>query len=120
MDRLSLGKASEDIAVKYLRRRHFKIIGRNYHCRVGELDIIARYGAILVFVEVRSTRENSSIDPMDSITSLKIERLKTLARIWLMNKGIDNAPIRFDAIGIIHNNRVFGPRCVIKHIQDAF
>ncbi|MDD5504140.1 MAG: YraN family protein [Candidatus Omnitrophica bacterium] len=119
-NRLSLGKISEGIAVRYLRRKRFKIIGRNYYCRAGELDIIAKRGPIFIFVEVRSIREGFFEDPLDSITPLKIERIKTLAQIWLMNNRIDNVPVRFDAIGIIHNKRFFGKRYTITHIQDAF
>lgn len=93
---------------------------RNYYCRAGELDIIVKKGPVFVFVEVRSVREGSFMDPLDSITPLKIERIKTLAQIWLIENRIDNAPVRFDAIGIIHNKRFFGRKFTITHIQDAF
>jgi len=117
MDRLSLGKASEECAVKFLKHKHFKIIQRNFSCRAGELDIIAKDKDIFVFVEVRSTRDSLFHNPLDSITPKKIRRLRTLAQIWLKKYSINNAPLRFDAIGIIYKE---GTIDTINHIKDAF
>ena len=117
MDRLFLGKVSEEIAVKFLKNKHFKIIQRNFSCRAGELDIIAKDKDIFVFVEVRSTRDSLFHNPIDSITPLKIKRLRTLAQIWLKKYSINDAPLRFDVIGIIYNE---GTIDTINHIQNAF
>jgi putative endonuclease len=116
MDRLSLGKASEEIAARFLYRRGLKIIKRNFSCRAGEIDIIAKDGNIFVFIEVRSARDSSFHNPLDSITFKKIMRLRSLAQIWLKKVRISDVPIRFDVIGIVHNCKGFD----IKHIKDAF
>ena len=117
MDRLSLGKASEEIAVRFLKDKHLKVIERNFSCRAGELDIIAKDKDIFVFVEVRSVRDSLFHNPLDSITPKKIERLRTLAQIWLKKYNISDAPLRFDAIGIIYKE---GTIHTINHIKDAF
>jgi putative endonuclease len=116
-DRLSLGRASEEIAVRFLKARHLKIIQRNFSCQAGELDIIARYKDIFIFVEVRSTRDSLFHDPLDSVTSLKIKRLRILAQIWLKKQGINNARLRFDIVGIIQKSGLVDS---IKYIEDAF
>jgi putative endonuclease len=117
MDRLSLGKISEGIAVEFLKKNRFKIIQRNFSCRVGELDIIAKHKNVFVFIEVRSTRGSLFHYPADSITPSKICKLKTLALIWLKKHGINNAPLRFDVVGIVHND---DDTCHVNHIKDAF
>jgi putative endonuclease len=116
MDRLSLGKISEGIAVEFLKKNHFKIIQRNFSCRVGELDIIAKDKNVFVFIEVRSTRGSLFHNPIDSLTPSKTMRIRVLAQIWLKKYGINNAPIRFDVIGIVHNDTDIE----IKHLKNAF
>jgi putative endonuclease len=116
MDRLSLGKTSEEIAVRFLKRNRFKIIERNFSCKVGELDIIAKDKNSFVFIEVRSTRGSLFHNPLDSITSSKINKLRILAQIWLKKYGINNATLRFDVIGIVHKDT----NIEITHLKDAF
>jgi putative endonuclease len=119
MGRLSLGKRSEDLATDFLCKKGFKIIERNFFCKSGELDIIARNKGIIVFIEVRSIQTGFFHDPLDSITYAKINRLKILAQIWLKKQGLSDmlTPIRFDLIGISYYN---GRPPVINHIQGAF
>jgi putative endonuclease len=117
MDRLSLGKRSEDIAASFLRNRHFSILQRNFSCCLGELDIIAKDNGIIVFIEVRSSRGSFLHNPIDSITISKIRRIKLLSQIWLNRNNAHDSCIRFDIIGISHKQK---NKAIIEYIKDAF
>lgn len=117
MDKLSLGRQSEEIAACFLIKKGMKILERNFFCCVGELDIIAKDKGIFVFVEVRSARDSLFHNPIDSLTSAKIRRLRTLGQIWLKKHRINDACLRFDVIGIVYKQKAI---VTITHIQDAF
>ena len=91
------GAAAEDIAADYLEARGLHIIRRNHRCRFGEIDLIARDGQTLVFVEVRLRRGSSFGGALASITPAKQRKLMLTARHFL--SGWREAPgCRFDAI----------------------
>ena len=113
--RKELGKYAEDIAVGFLKRHGIKIIKRNFSCRLGEIDIIAKDNDIFVFVEVRSGRSPLFHHPLESITNSKIKRLKILALNWLNYHRIEEENLRFDIITV-----VFNKTAEIEHIRDAF
>ena len=125
-----LGKHAEDIAVSFLKKRGFLIIERNFFTRLGEIDIVAKEGDFMVFVEVRSARGSSFHDPLESITASKIKRLQKLALLWLNYRGLAESFIRFDVIAVIfkerYNNTAWdrffstGPNAEIRHIKNAF
>jgi len=117
MDRKILGNKAELIACELLKNKGLQIIERNFRCRTGEIDIIAKDDNYIVIVEVRSTANYSFHDPLDSFTRLKIRRLKNLALIWLNYRDKQDAFIRFDIITVVFNamNNI-----KIKHIKDAF
>ncbi len=117
MDKLSLGRQSEEIAACFLRNKGMKILERNFSCCAGELDIIAKDKGTLVFIEVRSTRGSFFHNPIDSLTSAKIRRLRILGQIWLKKHRVNDACLRFDAIGIVYKQKEID---TIIHIQDAF
>jgi putative endonuclease len=117
MDKLSLGRQSEEIAACFLRKKGMEILERNFFCCIGELDIIAKDKGMFVFVEVRSARGSLFHNPIDSITRAKIRRLRTLGQIWLKKHRINDAGLRFDVIGIVYKQKAID---TITHIQDAF
>jgi len=116
MDRKELGRYAEAMAVKYLRKKGLKIIEQNFSCRLGELDIIARDGTEIVFVEVRSASTPLFHDPAMSITHSKIRRIRNLACIWLSNYKQPEARLRFDVVLVVLNNK----KIEIRHIVAAF
>ena len=65
VDRSELGAAGERTAKQYLERRGFRILAANFRCPAGELDLIAMDGDVLVFIEVRTRRDDTDIDPSD-------------------------------------------------------
>lgn len=91
------GAAAELLAARFLAQRGLTIVGRNYRCRGGEIDIIARDAGTLVFVEVRMRRNRAFGGPAESITARKRHRLRLAAQHYLA-RFRDEPPCRFDAI----------------------
>jgi putative endonuclease len=117
MDRKRLGNKGELLACGFIRNKGLQIVERNFKCRAGEIDIIAKDDNYIVIIEVRSATDCSFHDPLDSFTPLKIRRLKRLALIWLDYHNKQDAFIRFDIITVVFNVR---NNINIKYIKDAF
>ena len=91
------GACAESIAAEFLMRRGLAIVGRNFRTRAGEIDLIARDGATLVFVEVRMRRSQRFGGALESITAAKRARIVAAANGYLAMIGRE-PPCRFDAI----------------------
>lgn len=109
------GSKGEDIAAVFLKDKGYKIISRNYKTPIGEIDIIAKDGEILVFVEVKTRSDNSFGYPFEAVNAKKQQKLKNLALFYL-KKQKKNYPVRFDVLSIRINNS----KKEIEHIKDAF
>ena len=81
------GAAAEDLAAAFLRRRGLTIVERNFRCRGGEIDLVARDGAALVFVEVRLRRSGSHGGAAASVDAAKQRRVLRAARLYLAGRG---------------------------------
>ena len=77
------------------------VIARNWRCRYGELDIIARDGSVLVFCEVKTRRGTRFGVPLSAITPRKVARIRQLAALWLVETGGHRGPVRLDAVGLL-------------------
>jgi putative transposase len=114
--RRALGDAGEDLAAAALKKQGYKILERNYVTPLGEIDLIARQGPVVVFVEVK-TRKNASFgSPQDAVHPGKQARLRRLAEYYLKQKRLGEVPVRFDVVGITMAEG--GPR--VEIIPDAF
>ena len=102
-DRQQLGQAGEDAAARHLVRQGMAVIARNWRCRYGELDIIARDGSVLVFCEVKTRRGTGFGVPLSAITPRKVARIRQLAALWLVETGGHRGPVRLDAIGLLEH-----------------
>src|SRR3978361_218530 len=80
---IATGADNEDVAETYLRRRGYRIIERNFKTKIGELDIIAREGSALCFVEVRSRATHKFGDAIESVDHLKRARVSRMAQLYL-------------------------------------
>lgn len=94
---MTRGAAAEALAARFLQERGLDVVARNYRCRGGEIDLIARDGATLVFVEVRLRSGNAFGGAAASITAGKRRRLAFAARHYLGRLKAE-PPCRFDAI----------------------
>jgi len=99
-DRILLGKSGEDLACRELRRRGYEILTRRFRTRLGELDIVARDGTTIVFVEVKTRTTVRFGTPSEAVTSLKQRRIWLMATDYLQRQGWDNRPCRFDVVAI--------------------
>jgi len=120
-----LGAHGEQLACAHLERAGYELVERNCRCgRIGEIDVVARRGACLVFCEVKTRRAPSlagPVGPLDAIGPAKRRRLRRLAAEWLRTRelaGPRPAAIRFDAIGILVDRR--GTLVALDHVEDAF
>ena len=118
-----IGQKGEDEAVKYLKDKRFYILDRNYRKPWGELDIVAKKGSQIYFVEVKTvTRENFLPDfyePEDNIHPWKIKRLSRAIGTYLLEKKIDDeTEWQIDSISVYLNNR--GEVLKIDHLEDIF
>ena len=110
------GRAGEQLAVRFLERRGFRILNRNYRNRFGEIDIVAEDKGVLVFVEVRTLKETAGHAPEETIQWKKQQRLSRIALAYIQHKGLEDRPARFDVIAV----DLAGRRSTLRHIPDAF
>ena len=97
----AIGKIGENLALKYIREAGLKLVQCNYRCALGEMDIIAAEGEVLVFIEVRTRLSGRMGWGEESITPQKKARLYRVAAQYLKYKGYDPwPPMRFDLIAI--------------------
>ena len=95
-----LGRLGEDLAARHLESRGYRLIERNYRCSTGEMDIIARDGGYIAFVEVRTRRGRSHGTPEDSITPTKQRKLVEVAMCYLDERGLGDVDWRIDVVAI--------------------
>ena len=112
-----LGRDGEDLAVRHLAAAGLDVLERNWRCREGEIDVVAREGDVLVVVEVKTRTSNRYGTPLESVTPRKLARLRRLAVQWMYDHGCAWARlIRVDVIGIVHAP---GTTPVIQHLRDV-
>jgi putative endonuclease len=112
-----LGLRGERIAARYLTDRGLRLLDRNWRCREGELDIVARDGDAIVFCEVKTRRQVGFGHPVEAVTPTKQRRLRTLAHRWLAAHEEHAPDLRFDVVGVLVPPR--GP-AVVTHLPAAF
>lgn len=113
------GSLGEELATNFLIARGYRILERNFRCRGGEVDIIARAPAdkVLVFIEVKARRSLRYGIPQLAVTAFKQRQISKAALTWLSIKGLHDSNARFDVIAILlHNDAPHE----IEHIQNAF
>ena len=114
------GATAEKIALHYLEHHGLRLIERNFHCKLGELDLIMRDGTHLVFVEVRSRSSVRFGRPVETVAHHKQQRLLRSAAFYLQKHRLD-LPCRFDIIGISpHSDSVQADSVQVEWIKDAF
>lgn len=109
------GRIAEEKALVYLEKQGLKLVTRNYHCRLGEIDMIMRDKDVLVFVEVRSRINTQFGSGIESITLSKRQKIMKTASHYLMCHNLqDKNPLRFDVVSIDGASRA------ITWLKDAF
>jgi putative endonuclease len=110
------GAEGEDLACRHLVAQGYAILARNFRCRSGEVDVVARDGAVTVFVEVKHRRGSTHGAGHESVTFGKRRRIVRAARIFACARGLSESPLRFDVISIDEADG----RKAIRHDLGAF
>ena len=111
-----LGNAGEAAAERWLRRAGFAIVARGFRARCGEIDLIARDGALVVFVEVKTRTNDAFGRPAESVTARKRGRVARVASAFLARSGWAERDCRFDVVEVVP----VGAGWRVTHIPDAF
>ena len=114
--RIGTGRTGEGLAVRYLEDLGYIIVERNYRMRIGEIDIIARDGECLVFVEVKTRRSSRFGSPFDAVDFRKQQQVSRVALAFITQHRYEEIPVRFDVIGVHFQKQ--SPR--IELIKNAF
>jgi putative endonuclease len=96
----SLGNFGEQLAVDFLGQRGYTVVARNQRSSWGEIDVIARQGAELVFVEVKTRRAGASVGPEQAMTPHKLHRVEQLAMAYLDEHHLHQTPWRVEVVSI--------------------
>ena len=110
-----LGERGERAAARFLRRQGLRVLLRGYRTRSGEIDLIARDGEILVFVEVKARRQGV---PAEAVTPEKQRRITLAALHFLRKYGLLEVRSRFDIVAIVWPDDRRPPQ--VEHIRNAF
>jgi putative endonuclease len=114
--RQMVGKTGEAVAVEYLLQRGYRILERNYRCRFGEIDLIARDGKTLTFIEVKTRRSQRFGPAASAVTLAKQRHLVKASQLYMMHTGRNTESCRFDVVTV----EMDGTTLRIELIKDAF
>ncbi len=110
------GKKAEDLATRHLKRRGYKIVARNYRTRAGEIDIIAREGRTIVFVEVKGRQSTRYGSAKAAVTARKQQQVAKVALWYLKETGQMGAKARFDVVAVTRKDG----DAIIEIVRNAF
>ena len=113
MKTLELGRLGEQTAAEALEAKGYRIVQRNYHCRYGEIDLIAEQGEMVIFVEVKLRKNDRFSLAREAVGQAKRQKLRLAAASWLAERE-DDRPARFDVV------EVYTQDGRIIHIENAF
>lgn len=114
--RHKIGIEGEDKAVEYIEKLGYSIIERNFYCKFGEIDIIARDKEEIVFIEVKTRTGIKYGYPIDAVDKNKKKHIYKSIQYYLINKGIENKFIRIDAIEVYIKKKKYN----INHLKQIF
>ena len=118
MNTKEIGNFGEDAACRYLENNGISVIKRNFYCRGGEIDIIAKDGDTIVFVEVKTRKSNLYGTPGEFVDYRKQEKIAETALYYLGNNDTD---MRFDVIEVMYKiGQGAAMVTEINHIKSAF
>ncbi len=116
-ERIKLGREGEERAEKFLLSKGYKIIERNFKTSFGEIDLIAYWRKVLVFIEVRTRTSYNFGRPEESISEEKKKKISRVASLYLKAKKLNGVDCRFDVVALVLD-REKGVK--IKLIENAF
>jgi putative endonuclease len=116
-DRKRLGARGEELALAFLKKSRFTVLAKNYRCRYGEIDIIARDpGQVLSFIEVKTRSSQSHGTPQEAVTVRKQGQICKVALEFIQRYRLENKPARFDVVAV----NLLPAGHTVELIQNAF
>lgn len=115
-ERLALGKTGEDIAFKKCKKLGYKCITRNYRCALGEIDLIAKHGDCLVFIEIKTRKGRDTGYAKEAVTYRKMKQISKAALTYMKENDCCDVKSRFDVVAVSINQG----KPDIEIIQNAF
>lgn len=112
MNKRDSGATGESVACEALMRAGLTILARNYRRSTGEIDIIAREGRTLAFVEVKKRSSLRFGRPAEAVNRAKQLHILRTAMLYLAEHGLDDVPVRFDVVEVLPNG--------VRHLRSAF
>lgn len=116
MEKKEIGKKGEELAIRFLKKNGYRILKKNYVCKLGEMDIIARDKDTLVFIEVKTRTSNLFGPPQMAVNLSKQTKLSKVALNFLKENKIEDIKARFDVVAI----EIRPDQDKIELIKDAF
>ncbi len=116
MYRKNLGKTGENLACEYLKYNKIKVLDRNFKNKIGEIDIIAKEGDIVAFIEVKTRSSYMYGTPAEAVNYTKQQKIIKTALSWITDKNYEGE-IRFDVIEVLINEN---SKPDINYIKNAF
>ena len=111
-----LGARGEQAAAAYLEGEGYQILYRNYRFGRGEIDLIAREGRTIVFVEVKTRSSNRYGEPEEAVTAGKVRRIRRIASAFLAERRIGECDCRFDVVAVMFEEG----RASVRHTRDIY
>lgn len=111
-----IGKFGEDLAVSFLEEKlGYLILARNFYCKIGEIDIVAKDRDEIVFVEVKTRSQNIFGAPSEAVDFRKKFHIYKVAEFFIMKNCLDNSFFRFDVLEVVNRDNKF----FIKHLKNV-
>jgi putative endonuclease len=101
---IALGAHGERLAERWYRSNGYEVVARNWRCDIGEVDLIAHRGRLLVIAEVKTRVSNRFGVPAEAVGIAKQRKLRRLASAWLATSRVRYDDVRFDVVAIIGND----------------
>ena len=115
-----LGRWGESLAANFLREKGYALLGANYRCRFGEIDLIAQKDCYLVFVEVKLRKSTAFAEAMEFVHIKKQSRIRSTAQLYIAQHDLDELQPRFDVIEVYAPEGLKTKKPKIHHLEDAF
>ena len=112
----AVGRYGEDVAARFLAEAGLVVLERNWRCELGEVDIVAREGDVLVFCEVKTRSGTVYGTPLEAVTARKAARLRRLASRWLAERPVRPATVRIDVVGVLRPAR---GAAQVEHVREV-
>jgi putative endonuclease len=108
-----IGNQNEELAIKYLEENGYRVRGKNFYCKTGEIDIIAKEGNYLVFIEVKYRTNHKYGLPTEAVDFNKMRKITRTALFYMLKNNLPtDTPIRFDVVVLLKDE--------LQLIKNAF